>query len=93
VEWNLLIKLLMLLATGAAVLVGVFFLAVLFKPLGLLLKFALYAVTGVIFLSICNFILGFLDMHLAVNLFTILIAGILQVPGIIMLLVINQWFI
>lgn len=92
-EWNLLIKLLMLLVAGAAVLVGVFSLAVLFKPLGLLLKLALYAVTGVIFLSICNLILGFLDMHLAVNLFTILIAGILQVPGVIMLLVINQWFI
>ena len=91
-EWNLLLNMLMTVATGVIVLVGVFFLAVLFKPLGLLLKLALYAVTGVIILSICNFILGFLDLHLAVNLFTILIAGVLQVPGIIMLLIISQWF-
>ncbi|WP_051273369.1 pro-sigmaK processing inhibitor BofA family protein [Desulfotruncus alcoholivorax] len=84
-EWNLLI-------IGATVFAGVFFLAGLFKPLGLLIKLAIPAVTGVILLSICNFILGFLNMHLAVNFFTILIAGILQVPGIIMLLIINQWF-
>jgi len=85
-EWNLLV-------IGAIMVVGLLSLLVLFKPLGLLLKLALYAVTGVIILSICNFILGFLDMHLAVNLFTILIAGVLQVPGIVMLLIISQWFI
>lgn len=92
-EWNLQMNMLMIVAAGVTALVAVFFLTALFKPLAVLLKLALYAVTGVILLAISNFILGFLDMHLAVNFFTILIAGVLQVPGIIMLLIISQWFI
>jgi inhibitor of the pro-sigma K processing machinery len=47
----------------------------------------------VVLLSVFNFILGYVGLHVAFNPFTVLVAGILQLPGLIMLLVLTHWFI
>jgi len=82
-----------LLVIGLAVLIGLYILMVwLYKPLGLLFRLALCAITGIILLILSNFFLGFVDIRLALNPFTILVAGVLQLPGIIMLIIIALWF-
>ncbi|MBF7084171.1 pro-sigmaK processing inhibitor BofA family protein [Desulfallas sp. Bu1-1] len=86
-EWNLLV-------IGLAVLLGLYIVVTLFyKPLGLLVRLFVCAITGVVLLSVFNFILGYVGLHVAFNPFTVLVAGILQLPGLIMLLVLTHWFI
>lgn len=38
-------------------------------------------------------VLGFFNMHVAFNLFTVLVAGILHLPGLVMLVVLSHWFV
>ena len=65
---------------------------VLYKPLKLLLSLALCAVTGVVLLWLLNLALGLVNMHVAFNPFTVLVAGIFQLPGLVLLVVLAMWF-
>lgn len=86
-EWYLL-----LLILGGLLL---FYLAVvaLYKPLRLLFNLAVCAVTGTILLGLLNLALGFANMHVAFNPFTVLVAGIFHLPGLVLLVVLTRWFV
>lgn len=62
------------------------------KLLRWLLRLAGYLVVGTVLLLLLNWGLGYLDMHVAYNPFTVLVAGILRLPGLVMLVLMNQWF-
>lgn len=88
VEWFL------LLVIGLIVLLGVYLIvAFLHTPLRLLTRLFVCLVTGAVFLVALNFVLGYFDMHVAVNPFTVLVAGILRLPGLVLLLIISAWFV
>jgi len=36
--------------------------------------------------------LGLVNMHVAFNPFTVLVAGIFQLPGLVLLVVLTMWF-
>jgi len=86
VEWYLLL----IILAGLVL----FYLAavVLYKPFKLLLSLALCAVTGVVLLWLLNLALGLVNMHVAFNPFTVLVAGIFQLPGLVLLVVLTMWF-
>lgn len=86
-EWYLLLTILagLLLFYLAAVL--------LYKPVRLLLNLLVCVVTGTVLLFLLNLVLGLVDMHVAVNPFTILVAGIFQLPGLVLLVVLTLWFV
>ncbi len=65
---------------------------IMYRPLRWLLRLAGCLVIGMVFLVLLNWGLGFLDMHVAFNPFTMLIAGILRLPGLVLLVLISQWF-
>jgi len=50
-------------------------------------------IVGAVLLGLLNWGLDFVDMHVAFNLFTVLVAGILRLPGLVMLVLISQWFV
>lgn len=86
-EWNLLL-------TAIAVLLGMYFVVVLFrKQLAYLVRLFVCMVTGAVLLAAFNFILGYAGLHIAINPFTMLVTGILQLPGLIMLLILTRWFV
>ncbi len=86
-EWNLFI-------IGAVLLLGLYvMMALLYQPIRLLVRLLACLVTGVVLLVPANFILGYVDMHLAINPFTVLVAGILQLPGLVMLIVLSLLFV
>lgn len=86
-EWYLLIL-------AVSVLFGLyFFITLLYRPLRFMISLLMCLVTGTVLLAMLNFILGLMDMHVAFNPFTILIAGILQLPGLILLVLLTQWFV
>jgi len=66
---------------------------VLLKPFKLLLSLAVCAATGVVFLWLLNLALGLVDMHVVVNPFTVLVAGIFKLPGLLLLVVLTMWFV
>ncbi|GBF34381.1 inhibitor of pro-sigmaK processing BofA [Desulfocucumis palustris] len=66
---------------------------VLVKPVMLLLRASFYLLAGLLLLVLVNAVLGRLGMHLAVNPATILTAGVLHVPGVILLLVLEALFV
>ncbi len=72
-----------------------FYLAVvvLYKPLRLLLNLAVSLVTGLVLLFLLNLLLGCFGMHVAVNPFTVLVAGLLQLPGVLLLLILAVWLV
>jgi len=86
VEWYLLISILAGLV--------LFYLAavVLYKPLKLMLSLVLCALMGVVLLWLLNLVLGLVNMHVAFNPFTVLVAGIFQLPGLVLLVVLTMWF-
>jgi inhibitor of the pro-sigma K processing machinery len=87
VEWYL-------LAIGAAIILsGLYVIGMLlYRPLRLLIGLLACLVTGTVLLAILNFVLGFVDMHVAFNPFTVLIAGMLQIPGLVLLVLLTVWF-
>jgi len=87
-EWFLLVMGLAIILLGLYV-IGV----LLYRPLRLLIGLLACLVTGTVLLAILNFVLGFVDMHVAFNPFTVLIAGILQIPGLVMLVLLTLWFV
>lgn len=85
-EW----KFILLSVTG---LIGIFLVATaLINPLKFLLRFLACFVVGGILLYLANFLLALLGLHIALNPVTIFTAGILQIPGVILLAVLGYLF-
>lgn len=82
-----------LLAIAAVILICVFVIRLLFKPMKLILKLAINTGCGFVILFIVNFIGEFFDFTLGVSLFNALVAGILGVPGVILLILFKLFFI
>ncbi len=75
------------------VIAALFFLAilyivlqVLFKPVKLLWKLAVNSLLGLVLLLISNYIGAYFQFDLPINIITVLIAGFLGLPGIILLI-------
>lgn len=82
--------------TIGAVIICVLLVVLLFKilktPLKWAFKLLLNAVGGFIALVILNFFGGFVGLSLTVNLVNCLVAGILGLPGVVLLLVLKYIF-
>lgn len=59
---------------------------VLFKPVKLLWKLAINSFIGLVLLLICNYIGAYFQFDLPINIVTVLVAGFLGLPGIILLI-------
>lgn len=59
------------------------------SPLKWLLKTLFWSILGIVALSLTNLIGSFVGIYLSINLVTCLISGILGVPGVAMLLIIQ----
>lgn len=78
---------------GMAGLFGLYLVGtVLYKPLRFLLRLAAWALLGIVLLTVINAIFGQFGFHIAINPVTILTAGILQLPGIVLLVAANCLF-
>ncbi len=73
------------IAAIAVVLILYFVLKVFLKPIQLLWKLALNSAVGLVLLMIFNYVAGYFAFFIPVNLITILIAGFLGVPGVLLL--------
>ena len=58
------------------------------KPIKWFFKLLINAVVGFLLLFLANFIGGFFDFSIPVNLLTCLISGVFGVPGVIFLVVV-----
>lgn len=83
-DWNV------LLAFAFGLLILYLLARVLYFPIKLLLKLIGNAIIGGIVLYIFNFIGGFWGLNIGINIVTALVVGILGIPGVILLLVL-QW--
>ncbi|HBC91886.1 MAG TPA: SigmaK-factor processing regulatory BofA [Pelotomaculum sp.] len=61
----------------------------LFRPLKFLIRLTVWTVLGVVLLLAINGAFGYLGFHIAINPLTILTAGILQLPGVVLLVLLN----
>lgn len=59
------------------------------KPLAWILKFLLHAAMGYAFLFLFNFVGAWIGLSLGLNWFNAAVAGVLGVPGVILLLLIK----
>lgn len=62
---------------------------ILVKPLRFLVKVVFNSLVGLILLAAFNFLGGFMDFSIPVNLVTVLVAGFLGIPGLIFLIVVQ----
>lgn len=86
-EWNYLVA-------GLVGLFGLYLVGtVLFRPLKFFLRLAAWAVLGVVLLWVINSLFGYFGFHIAINPLTILTAGILQLPGVALLVLLNVFFV
>jgi inhibitor of the pro-sigma K processing machinery len=83
VEWKLI--LLGLLGLAGLYLLGSFVVT----PLKYLFRLFAYVVVGALLLAVVNFGGSFFGFHVAINPVTILTAGLLQVPGVVLLIVLT----
>ncbi|AEF92936.1 pro-sigmaK processing inhibitor BofA [Desulfotomaculum nigrificans CO-1-SRB] len=75
-------------------LIGLYLFATIFaRPLVLLGKLVLSLAVGCILLVLVNVVCGGLGLHIAINPVTLLTAGILQVPGVVLLVLVNYMII
>lgn len=58
-------------------------------PIKIVWKLALNAIVGGITLLLINFIGGFFGLYIPINIITALITGILGVPGVVMILILQ----
>lgn len=65
----------------------------LWRPLKFLLRAAFSLATGGILLLGANLLCGHWGHHIALNPFTLLLAGLLQVPGVILLVLLRYLFV
>ena len=83
-------ELLMTLVILVATLFAIFFIVYLVvKPFRWVLKIIFNSLLGVVFLWVINIIGQGLGFHIPINLLTILIVGLLGIPGLIVLIVFN----
>lgn len=72
---------------AAVLLVVLFFIGqVLVKPIKLLWKLILNSLIGIILLLAVNYLGGYYDFSLPINIITVLIAGFLGIPGVFLLI-------
>ncbi len=65
---------------------------ILTAPIKLFFKLLLNALSGFLLLFLANFIGGFFDFSIPVNLLTCLISGIFGIPGVIFLVIVIIFF-
>lgn len=86
-EWKLVLS-------GLIGLLFLYFLGTVFvQPLRFLLRLATCVLVGGVLLAVINFVFGYYGLHIAINPVTILTAGILQFPGVILLVLINYFIL
>lgn len=73
-------------------LIGLFGLFLLIKPLKFLLRLVAYMAVGGALLYLANLLLSRFDLQIAMNPATMLAAGVLNIPGVIMLAVLRYFF-
>lgn len=81
------------MATANLVMAILFLLVIVFiiaqlimKPLKLVWKLVINSIVGLVLLMLTNFIGAYFDFSLPLNVLTVLIAGFLGVPGILLLI-------
>lgn len=75
-------------------LIGLYLFAAMFaRPLVLLGKLVISLAVGCFMLVLVNLVCGGLGFHIAINPITLLTAGILQVPGVVLLVLVNYMII
>ena len=78
----------------AGVIVAVYVLIkILSAPIKLIFKLLINAVVGFLLLFLANFVGGFFDFSIPVNLLTCLISGVFGIPGVIFLIVVVLFFL
>lgn len=78
---------------GLVGLLGLFLMgSILIKPFKFLLRMVFYITVGGVLLVVVNLLLGHLGLRVAVNPVTLLTAEVLQVPGVILLAVLDYLF-
>lgn len=76
--------------TGLAGLLGLYLVGtVLFRPLRFLIRIAAWLLLGVVLLAAINILFGQFGFHIAINPVTVLTAGVLQLPGVVLLVLVN----
>ena len=73
-------------------LIGIFILALIIKFLKWPLKILLNGIFGVFLLYVVNFFGASFGIHIGINIVTALIAGILGIPGVIVLIIFTMFF-
>lgn len=63
-------------------LLGIMLIRLLLRPIRLMVKLALYSASGFLCLWLLNTASGFTGVYLPINAVTVLISGILGIPGI-----------
>ena len=63
------------------------------KPARLVFRLFSYFLAGTIIILLANLVLGHMGMRIAINPATILTVGVLNIPGAILLVVLNYFFI
>ncbi len=86
-EWKYLFM--ALLGTLGILLMG----STVMRPLRFMIKAVVYFSLGVVFLLVANVFLGMLGMHIGINPVTAFLAGVLHLPGVILLVVLNYLFV
>ena len=81
-----------LLAVAAVVICVVLLIKIIAAPVKLAFKLLLNAGTGLLILIAVNLVGGFLDFSLDISVINALIAGILGVPGVILLIALKIFF-
>ncbi len=64
-----------------------------FKPLKILGRFSVKLIIGAVLLYIVNIVGGTYGLHIPINPSTTLVSGILGIPGVAALIVIQKWII
>ncbi len=65
----------------------------LYRPFKYLIRLGFYFVFGGLILFTINLVFSHIGMQVAINPVTMLTAGILQLPGVILLLILNYLFL
>ncbi len=85
------------LQTIIYIVIGIFLLWLIIKlfstPIKWALKLLLNAVLGFVMLFIFNFLGGFVGLELTVGWLSAIVAGVLGIPGIVLLLLIENFFL
>ncbi len=85
------------LSVVIAYLLGIFILytiaRLLLVPLKALARLIINSVAGGLVLAIVNLIGGYFGLYLAINPITVLVAGLLGLPGIILMIAIRYWIV